>query len=377
MEAYLDHAADTPVRPEALEAMLPWLRGGHGNPTGSHSRARAARRAVDEARAQVGSLVGADPGEVVLTSGGTEADDLAVHGVLDAVGGIAVRSAVEHPAVARPVDARGGRVAPVGADGVLDLDALADVLDDDVRLVTVMAAANETGVVQPVAAVADLVARVAPGAVVHSDAVQAAPWLDLPEAVGAAGLVSVSAHKLGGPGGVGALVVRQGVPLTPRVLGGGQERGRRSGSHAVAAIVGFGAAAAAVADQRHATARRVGALRDRLRAGLVAAVPDLVVTGGLPGPPRLPNVVHVAVPGVAAEELLFLCDAEGVAASAGSSCASGALEPSSALAAMGVAPELAAGALRLSLGWCTTDAEVDHALAVIPAAVERLRRAAA
>ena len=264
-------------------------------------------------------------------------------------------------------------MAPVGADGVVDVDALIELVDDDVALVSVMAASNETGVVQPVPVVVEAVARSSSSAVVHTDAVQAAAHLDLAQVAAGADLVSVSAHKLGGPGGVGALVVRAGTPLSPRLLGGGQERGLRSGSHAVAAIVGFGAAAAELADRRAAEAARVAAQRDRLVAGLVAAIDGLVVTGDR-ADRRLPNIAHVCIPGVVGEEVLFLADEAGVMASAGSSCASGALEPSSVLAAMGVDPVLAVGALRCSLGWSTTDAEVDHALAVLPAVVDQLRR---
>jgi len=372
MQAYLDNAAGTRLRPEALSAMRPWLEDGPANPTGTHRRARDARRAVDDARDVIADLLGVTSGEVVFTSGGTEADDLAVHGRMAAAGGTAVCGATEHHAVLDPVLGLGGRVVPVDAGGGLDLEALAEILDGtpDVTLVSVMAANNETGVVQPLDVVAEVVARTAPSAALHTDAVQAAAWLDLRPLVTRAALVSVSAHKLGGPRGVGALVVRDGVSLAPRLLGGGQERGRRSGTHDVAGIVGFAAAAAAGDADRAERTRATQARRDRLAAALVRDVPGARITAD--ASVRLPSILHVTVEGLSSEELLFLLDREDVAASAASSCASGALEPSHVLAAMGIAAPRARGALRLSLGWCTTEAEIDHAAAVIPTAVARL-----
>jgi cysteine desulfurase len=385
-EAYCDHAASTPTRPEVVDAMLPWLADHFGNPTGAHARGRAARRAVDEAREPVAELLGCAPGEVVFTSGGTEADDLAVNGVLDAAGGRAVCSAVEHHAVLDPVVHRGGLLAPVDATGTVCLDTLAELLDaaaadaaagraPAVTLVSVMLANNEVGTVQPVTAVADVVARHAPDAVVHTDAVQAAAWCDVAELAAGIPLVSVSGHKLGGPKGIGALSVRPGVAVAPRLRGGGQERGRRSGTHNVAGIVGLGAAARLVLAGRADAAARVAALRDRLEAGL-ADLDGVTVTlrpGGAPAPQRLPTITHVCVTGVDSEALLFLLDDAGVAASAASSCASGATESSHVLAAMGLAPDVARGSLRLSLGWTSTDADVDRVLEVLPAAVARLR----
>ena len=241
-----------------------------------------------------------------------------------------------------------------------------------------MAANNETGVLNDVAAVVDVVRSHAPDVPrtpVHTDAVQAAPWLDLAVAAAAADLVSVSAHKLGGPKGVGALVVRHGVALPPLLLGGGQERDRRSGTANVAGIVGFAAALDATAAERDDTRARVAGLRDRLGEGLRRAVPGLVETalaaddrGG-----RLPGICHVCIPGVDSESLLFLAETDGVYAAAAASCASGAQQSSHVLSAMGVDPTLAAGALRLSLGWDSTDADVDLALEVLPTAIERVR----
>jgi cysteine desulfurase len=368
---YLDHAATTPLRPESLAALRAVLEAPRGNPTGTHAVARAARRVVEESRDVVADALGCRPGEVVFTGGGTEADNLAVAGVHAARGGSVVCSAIEHHAVLRPVEAVGGVTAPVTGDGLVDLDALARVLGPATTLVSVMLVNNEVGTVQPLAEVADVVARRAPGAVLHTDAVQAVAWLDVARATAAAHLVSVSAHKVGGPQGVGALVVRDGTPLRPQVLGGGQERERRSGSHDVAGIAGFAAALAATVAERDATVARVARLRDRLADGLLASVPGCRETGGRAT--KVAGTCSVLFEEVDAEALLVLLDRAGICASAGSSCASGASEPSHVLAAMGV-PRLAArGALRLSLGSTTTGADVDRALACIPGAVAQVR----
>ena len=372
---YLDHAASTPARPEVVEAMLPWLAEHPGNPSGSHAVARAARRAIDDARDLVAALVGAQPGEVVFTSGGTEADNLAVDGVVRSTGCLPVCSAVEHPAVLAPVADVGGIVVPTDEGGRIDLGALAEVLSsvDGIGLVSVMLANNETGVVNDLESVAALLAEAAPDAVLHTDAVQAVAWMDLTEACRSAGLVSLTGHKFGGPKGAGALVVRSGVPLAPALRGGGQERERRSGTQNVPAIVGLGEAARLVMADRSATLQRVGALRDRLEAGLLAAVSGSHTTVPV-GTSRTPAVAHLWFDGIESESLLFLMERDGISASAGSSCASGAQEPSHVLAAMGVGRSSALGSLRLSLGHASDDGDVDHALAVIPSAVSRLRQ---
>ena len=372
---YLDHAASTPARPEVVEAMLPWLAEHPGNPSGSHAVARAARRAIDDARDLVAALVGAQPGEVVFTSGGTEADNLAVDGVVRSTGCLPVCSAVEHPAVLAPVADAGGIVVSTDEGGRIDLGALAEVLSsvDGIGLVSVMLANNETGVVNDLESVAALLAEAAPDAVLHTDAVQAVAWMDLTEACRSAGLVSLTGHKFGGPKGAGALVVRSGVPLAPALRGGGQERERRSGTQNVPAIVGLGEAARLVMADRSATLQRVGALRDRLEAGLLAAVSGSHTTVPV-GTPRTPGVAHLWFDGIESESLLFLMERDGISASAGSSCASGAQEPSHVLAAMGVGRSSALGSLRLSLGHASDDGDVDHALAVIPSAVSRLRQ---
>jgi cysteine desulfurase len=383
MAAYLDHAASTPMRPEAVDAMVGQLRDGYANPSGAHRAARAARRAIDEVRDTIAELTGVEPGGIVFTSGGTEADNLAVFGVHDRVGGGIVASAVEHHAVLDPVVARSGRLVGVHSDGAIDLDALGEALDPEVRLVTVMLVNNEVGAVQPLRAVVALARELAPDAVVHTDAVQAATWLDVAAATEGVDLVSVSAHKFGGPKGVGALAIREGVEVAARQVGGGQERERRSGTPDVAGIVGMGVAARLAIDERSAVVDRVAALRERLLGGLRAGVPGLVETGAPTTPGnkatrhQVPGIVHVCIEGVESESLLYLLERDDVFASAASSCASGAMEPSHVLAAMGVRASSARGSLRLSLGWSSTDADVDAALAAVPVAVERLRRFAA
>lgn len=380
--AYLDHAATTPLRPVALDAMTDALAATWANPSGMHAPARAARRVLDEARDSVAALVGAAPGHVVFTSGGTEADALAVLGVHDRRGGTLVCSAIEHHAVLDPVAARRGVSTPVGPDGIVDLDALASLLarTDDVSLVSVMLVNNEVGTIQPLAGVVEVVARHAPGALVHTDAVQAPAWLEVGPIVDGVDLVSVSAHKIGGPKGIGALVVRPTgrAGLSPRVLGGGQEQELRPGTQNVAGAAGFGAAASELLEVRAAEVARVRVLADELVAGLRGLLPDIVVTAGrAAATSRVPGIVHVCLPGVDSETLLVLLDQAGVAASAASSCASGAMAASHVLDAMGVAPEVARGALRLSLGWTSTADDVRVALTAVTEAVGRLRRGAA
>jgi len=376
--AYLDHAATTPMRPEALAALAEASAEVFANPSGSHAAARRARRALDDARDVVADVVGAHPAEVVFTSGGTEADNLAVTGVARASAGRVLCSAVEHHAVLSPTEVAGGSTVAVRADGALDLGALERALATGapVALLSVMTANNETGALTALDPVADVVARCSPHTVIHTDAVAAAPWLHLPEHTGRAHLVSVSGHKVGGPKGIGALVVRSGTPLAPILVGGGQEQERRGGTPNVAGAVAFAAALAAAVRGRAQTVARVEALRTRLVTGLVAAVPDAVVVSPSEPGRRTAGTVMVCFSGVDREALLFSLDQAEVAASWGASCSSGATAPSHVLAAMGVAPDLAAGALRLSLGWCSTDADVDHVLAVLPDVVARLRAGA-
>ena len=369
--AYLDHAATSPLRPEALAAMLPYLTEHFGNPSGSHSVSRRALRAVDESREVVGALVGCDPGEVAFTSGGTEACNMAVLGVRAATGGEVVCSAFEHHAVLDTVESVGGRTVPVTPGGIVDLDALDRLLDRDVRLVSVMLANNELGTLQPLAEVADRVRRAAPEAVVHTDAVAAGAWVDLAAEAGEVQLVSLGAHKFGGPKGVGALVVRRGTTLAGLMHGGGQERDRRPGTHHVAGIVGMAAALQAAVSARPEESARVQGLRDRLAQGLCASVEGALETVG--GGRRLPGTCHLLFEGVDQEELLVLLDQGGVCASGGSACASGALEASHVLLSLGLSSARARQAIRFSLGWSSTGADVERALAVVPKAVARLR----
>ncbi len=369
--AYLDHAATTPMRPEAVDAMLPFLTERFANPSGSHSASRDARRALDEARDVVAAALGCAPGEVVFTGCGTEADNLAVLGTIRRHGGGAVCPATEHHAVLHSVEHLGGRVIAVDAAGAVDLDRLADALDESVSLVSVMAVNNEVGTISPLADVVALVREQAPGALLHTDAVQGFQWLDLPAATSGCDLVAVSAHKFGGPKGVGALVVRGQASVEPLLMGGGQERDRRSGTHNVAGIVAMAEAMRVTVATRAATVDRVGALRDRLLDGLLAEVPGLVET--VPRDRKAAGSAHVCIEGVENEALLFLLDRGGVCASAASACSSGAMEPSHVLAAMGVPRTMAAGALRLSLGWASEADEIDRVLEVLPAAVARLR----
>ena len=394
-DTYLDHAATTPLCPEAVEAMQPFYDAAYANPSGAHRMARDAMRAVNDARDLLAELWGAEPGEIVFCSGATEADNLAVFGVADAavpsVSNRIVCSAIEHPAVLAPVERLVGMTVGVDSLGVIDLDELAEVVDENTALVSVMLVNNESGVIQPLAEVAEVLAQQAPQAVLHTDAVQAVSWLDVAELARPAQLVSVSAHKFGGPKGVGALIVRDGVKLSPLILGGGQERDRRGGTHNVAGIAGMAAAAEATAAKRQETVARVEKLRNRLADHLKVAVPDVVETGVVePGfvdavvadvltdrSRKIAGSCHLCFGGVESEELLFLLEREGVYASAASSCASGAFEPSHVLAAMGYHRNLAKGSLRLSLGSTTTEADIDKACAVIPNAVAQLRRAAA
>lgn len=375
MTVYLDHAAGGPVHPAAAEAMSTWLTGGFGNPSGSHHVARRARRAVEEARDVVASFLGVPPGGVVFTSGGTEADNLAVIGPLAAREGAVVTTAVEHPAVTEAARASGREVRTVGVgpDGLIDIDHLGELLGPDVAVVSVQLVNHETGVVQPFQRIAGLVRRRAPGAVLHTDAVQAAGWMDLAEAAAGADLVTVSGHKIGAPQGVGALGVRGGVRLAPVIHGGGQEQERRSGTHNVAGIVALAAAMTALGDPaaRSRAGSQTAIRRDRLAALVTAAVPNAVLTA--PEAPRAPGHCHFRVPGVESEAMLFLLDRSGVCASAGAACASGAIEASPVLLAMGVSREAAASALRLTLGPGTSESDVEIAAAAVADAIAALQ----
>lgn len=375
MNAYLDCAASTPMRPEAVDAMLPYFTSEFANPSGAHAMARRSRKAIDDARELVADHLGFSPHGVVFTSGGTESDNLAVTGVTGAAGGVALCGATEHHAVLNPVLAGGGRTVNVDSGGALDLEHLAAQLAPDagppVSLVSVMLVNNESGLIADLCAVAEVVSEHAPDALVHTDAVQGVNWTDIAAATAAVDLLSLSGHKFGGPKGVGVLAMRPDVELSALALGGGQEGDRRSGTHNTAGIVGFGAALGVLGETRATDIERLGALRDRLADGLVAAVPDCCET--VSRDERAAGLCQLVIRGIQTEALLVLFDREEVMASAASSCSSGALDPSHVLAAMGYSRAEAAGSLRLSLGWCSTDADVDHALEVIPRCVAMLR----
>lgn len=355
---YLDYNATAPLRPEVVTAMAEAL-GRVGNASSLHAFGRGARAAVERARAQVAALVGAEPAEVHFTAGGTESDNWAL--VASGRRRLLV-SAGEHEALlAAAPDAE--RV-PLTAEGLLDLEALERLLaaGEAPALVSVQAANNETGALQPLAEVAVLARR--HGALLHSDAVQAAGKVPFDAAALGLDLLSLSAHKLGGPQGVGALVVRGGLEPRPLLRGGGQERRRRAGTENVAGIVGFGLAAELAAAELGETAARA-AWRDAFEAGLRARVPGAAIFAE--GAPRLPNTSCFALPGRSAETLLIALDLAGFALSSGSACSSGRLAPSHVLAAMGVPEELARGALRLSFGWASRRAELERCLEALAA----------
>lgn len=364
---YLDHAATTPMRPSAVEAMLPFFTERYANPSGSHRFARDARRAIDEARDSVAEHLGVAPGEVVFTGCGTEADNTAVLGT----DGIAVCAAAEHHAVLHPIDEHGGLVVGCDRTGHVDLDQLADALTDQVGVVSIMAVNNEVGTITDLAAVSAVVRERAPQAVLHTDAVQAVCWLDLRDIAPLVDAMSFSAHKFGGPKGVGVLTVRAGTSLTPLISGGGQERERRSGTHNVAGIVAMASALATTDAERTAENVRLVALRDRLVDGLQTSVDGVRET--VPRDRKVAGSAHVCIDAIESESLLYLLDEADVCASAASACASGAMEPSHVLSAMGVDRTTAAGALRLSLGHTTDEADVDRAIDVVSSAVAQLR----
>ena len=378
---YLDHAASTPMREEAFAAMLPYLAEHPGNPSGGHAAARAAKTALEEARETVGRVLGCRPDEVVFTGGGTEADNLAVKGAARAalrtegLDGV-VTTRFEHKGVlaaALRLEAEGFRVAEAGVtrDGIVDLDDLAARLDERTAVVSVMGVNNEIGTIQPLPEVSQLGARTRRRARLHTDAVQAVPWVDVATLAAGFDLVAISGHKFGGPKGVGVLVVRQGITVDPEIEGGGQERGLRAGTVNVAGAVALAAALAVTHDRRAEETVRIADRRDRLQAGLVAAIPDAFVNGATDR--RTAGHLHIGFPGVESEALLVLLDQRGVCAAAGSSCSSGATEISHVLTAMGMDVEAAGASIRLSLGYASTDEDVDRALAVIPEAVARLR----
>lgn len=360
---YLDWNATTPLRPEAKAAMAhAWEIG--GNPSSVHAEGRAARQLMEEARAAVASAVGAEPANVIFTSGGTEANSLALTPGLRRGKGRAVErlltSAIEHTSVLAGGRFAEGAARTIGVTraGIVDLDRLRALLDGPPALVSIMLANNETGAIQPVADAAKLVHQA--GGLLHVDAIQALGRIPFDLASTGADLLSLSAHKIGGPKGVGALVLVEGLEgLAPLLRGGGQEKGRRAGTEDVAGIAGFGAAVRAALAFGEQDSDRMEGLRRRLEAGLRQTPGAVVFADDVR---RLPNTVLLAVPGMRAETAVIGFDLAGVAVSAGSACSSGKVQPSHVVEAMGYSPELAQGAVRLSLGWSTTEADIESAL---------------
>jgi cysteine desulfurase len=377
---YLDHAATTPVDPAVAEAIARVLRDTHGNPSSIYAEGRAARALVDDAREEVAESIGAQAAEIVFTSGGTEADNLALRGVLKARRGERdglVTSAIEHHAVidtARDLEREGAaRVAVVGVDrcGVVDPEEIRAAIDDRTALVSVMHANNEIGTLEPIAAIGALCRE--QGIAFHSDAVQSVGALDLDVRRIPVDLVSINAHKFYGPKGVGALFVRRGTHVATTQTGGGQEKGRRTGTENVAGIVGLGVAMRIARERRESESPRQARLRDRIIAGVRSALPDAVLTGH--PTERLPNNASFCIPGTDGESLVVALDLEGFAVSSGSACTSGETEPSHVLLALGLDRELAKGSLRVTVGRATSEGDCDAFVDALARVATRLRSA--
>lgn len=378
---YLDHAATTPVRREVLEAMRPFYEGRFGNPSSTHRWGREARAALDEARERLARCLGAHPDEVYFTSGGTEADNMAVLGGWRARRGegrkAVVSTPLEHKAVLgalHQVAKEGGeeRFAAVTPAGVVDIESFTTLVRDDVAVCSVMWVNNEIGTIQPIEALANIAKSC--GALFHSDAVQAFGRVPIDARAVPFDVLSISGHKFCAPKGVGAVFIRRGAPVEPLLHGGAQNRGRRPGTENVAAVVGLAVAAELAVAEREAEWRRVEALRDRLEAAILERVPEAVVHGR--GARRAPHIVNVSVPGTDSESLLMALDLRGVACSAGSACQSGSVEPSHVLAALGVRSDLETAAIRMSLGCLTTAECVDRAADIFAKLAAKARRAA-
>ena len=375
---YLDHAATTPVREEVREAMSPFLGASFGNPSSTHRWGREARAALDEARERVARTLGAKTDEICFTSGGTEADNMAVLGIWRALRkkgrGACVSTPIEHKAVlgaVHQVEAEGGdvRMLEVSGDGRVTTDSARDALRDDVAVCSVMWVNNETGVIQPVPDIAALAK--AAGAIFHTDAVQAFGKVEIDASKQQFDVLSISGHKICAPKGIGALFIRRGTPLDPIMHGGSQDRGRRPGTENVAAAVGLACAAELVVAERDREDDRLRKMRDELERAIVERVPDAVVHGR--GAQRAPHILSVSIPGTDSESLLMALDLKGIAASGGSACQSGSVAGSHLLKAMGVRPDLASAAIRMSLGCLTTDDCVRRVAEVFPALVAKAR----
>ncbi len=380
---YFDHAATTACDERVVTAMLPYLTSAWGNPSSIYAEAREARKGLDGARRTVAEILAAKPNEIVFTSGGTEADNLALRGVAEAArargsGNHIITTAIEHHAVLHECDALakdGFRVTylPVDGQGFVDLGALRASLDDNTILVSVMYANNEVGTVQPVAEVSRIVKERNSRIMVHTDAVQAAGSLDLGVDRLGVDLLSIAAHKIYGPKGSGVLYVRQRTPFAPQTVGGSQERDRRAGTENVAGSVGLASALRLAHDERAARNEHVTGLRDRLLDEVPRRVPGTIITGPRDRARRLPNSASFAFRHLEGEAVLMQLDLQGIAASSGSACTTASLEPSHVLVAMGVSEEYLRGSLRLTLGVDNTMDDVEYLLGVLPPAVERIR----
>jgi cysteine desulfurase len=379
---YLDHAATTPVIPEVRELMLAFLREGFGNPSSVHAAGREARSGVEEARERMATAIGAASSEIVFTGGGTEADNLAIKGALRKLrgnGNHLVTTAFEHHAVLDTCSWMVHQgfeqtVVQVPPSGVVDPEAIVEAVRPDTLLVSVMAVNNEIGTIQPIAEIVRAVRQAAPNAVIHTDAVQALPNVEVDVRGWGVDLAAFAAHKIGGPKGVGALYVRSGVAVEPLLHGGGQERGLRSGTLNVAGIAGMGLAAEIVTKEIEVRRERLGTLRDALLAGIRAQVPDVVVNGEMER--RVASNLNISIPGTHGETLILLLDRSGIACSSGSACQSGALDPSHVLAALGVDETVSGGSLRFSLGRDSNKADIEAVLEALPSVVTSARKAA-
>jgi cysteine desulfurase len=377
---YLDHAATTPVDPRVVEAMLPYWTTYWANPSSIYQEAQEARKGLDEARRTIADLLGAKAQEIVFTGGGSESDNLAIRGVATALrrrGDHIITSQIEHHAVLHTVqqlEREGFRATylPVDGEGFVDLAALEEAVTDKTTLVSIMLANNEVGTIQPIEEIVRIVKGRNPKTLVHTDAVQAAGALDLNVNRLGVDLLSLTAHKIYGPKGTGALYVRTRTPMKPMILGGGQEKDRRAGTENVAGAVGFATALTLAYEEFEARNVHNRVLRDRLLTELPARIPYTRVNGPLDGR-RISNNVNVCFEFVEGEAVLLALDMNGIAASSGSACTTGSLEPSHVLTAMGVPEEVGRSSLRLTVGTDNTPAQIEHVLDVLPKFVERLR----
>ena len=378
MRIYLDHNATTPVDRSAADAMMRSLEHLFGNASSVHYYGQQAKAAIDDARSAVAALIGAEPAEVVFTSGGTEADNFAIRGAAEALEPSGrkhlITSGIEHEAVLNTFKAlakRGWRttVLPLDASGIVSADRLREAMTDDTALVSIMHANNEIGTIQPIAELAGIARE--RGALVHTDAVQSAGKIPVNVRTLGVDLLAVSGHKFYGPKGIGALWVRRGVRLSPFLSGGKQERNRRAGTENVPGAVGMGVAAGVALEKMSAEATRLAALRDRLENGILSAVPNTDVNGSRAA--RVPNTTNISFDRIEAESLLIALDLEGVAVSTGSACSSGTLEPSHVLKAMNLSSHRAQNSIRFSLGASNTEEQIDHVISILPRIVTKLR----